>query len=205
MMAAVPDDVRREVTAKLYTRFDDLAWEEMTATEKSEAYGRFVTDQELGGALTQYLARDRIRVWIKDGPAKEYTRALEGVGPYVGHTRRAYAGPQDVIDAVLGEGWTVREDSVENKPMRCWADGPQGSRYVIWGGQHNLKDLVWHAVLHRDHHKASTPTVVLTRREVTKLPKDVRQRAERVCALVGADCREARRPVVTKSPHIPEG
>lgn len=197
-MASVPDHVRRQVTAHLYKRLDDLSWEELSARDKSEAYGRFVDDPKIGGVLKPYLARDRIRVWIKDGPAKEYTRALEGVGPYVSYTGRAYAGPTEVVRPVLGEGWAVRAASVEDKPMRCWVDGPGGSRYVIWGSHHVLKDLVWQVVLHRADHPDSVPLVVLARREVTALPKHVRAHAEKLCEIVGAECHETRRPITTQ-------
>lgn len=197
-MSRVPDEVRRQVTAALYQRMDHLAWESLTASDKSEWYRRFVADPKIGGILGPHMAQDRIRVWIKDGPAKEYTRALEGVGPYADYTRRAYAGPGVVVQSVLGDGWTVREGSVQDKPMRCWVDGPEGSRFVIWGSHRGLKDLVWQAVLHRADHPVSVPVVVLTRREVTALPKHVRDEAEKTCQIVGAECHEVRRPITTK-------
>lgn len=198
-MPSVPDDVRREVAASLYKQLDELRWEELSSRDKSEAYGNFVTDPTIGRRLAPYLGSDRIRVWIKDGPAKEYCRALEGVGAYAGYTRRAFVGPQGVVSAVLGGSWTVREGSVEDKPMRCWVDSPDGaSRFVIWGAYQGLKDLVWQAVLHRADHPESEPVIVLTRREVTALPRHVRVHARSVCAIVGAALGETRRSVVAK-------
>lgn len=195
----VPEEVRQEVAASLYERLDALCWEELSSRDKSEAYGNFVSDPTIGGRLAPYLGSDRIRVWIKDGPAKEYGRALEGVGAYAGYTRRAFVGPQGVVSAVLGDSWSVREGSVKDKPMCCWADSPDGaSRFVIWGAHQGVKDLVWQAVLHRADHPESKPVIILTRREVTALPKHVRNHAERVCAIVGAEYRETRRPVVAK-------
>ncbi|NCD19677.1 MAG: hypothetical protein EOL89_06810 [Actinobacteria bacterium] len=193
----MPDDVRREVAARLYTRLDALRWEELSDRKKSVEYGKFVADPAVGGRLAPFLGADRIRVWIKDGPAKEYVRALEGVGSYVEYTRRAYTSHQDFIASVLGDGWVVREGSVEDKPMRCWVDSAdKDSKFVIWGDFRGLKDLIWQAVLHRGEDVGSVPVVVIARREVAPLPKADRAYAETLCGIVGAECQESRRMVV---------
>jgi len=47
-----------------------MRWEERTAGECFAAYVQFVEDRAIGGALTPFISKDRIRVWIKDGPPK---------------------------------------------------------------------------------------------------------------------------------------
>jgi hypothetical protein len=198
-MANVPPHLRREVIDLLYSHMDRLRWDEMTHRDKSDAYERFVTDPEVGGRLAPYLGSDRIRVWIKDGPAKEYGRALEGVGVYASYTTRMYPGPEQFVAQVLGREWMVREGSVDDKPMRCWAETHHGSvRYVIWGPASGLKDLIWQAVVHRAQHRDSQPIVVVTSRGMVPLSTSLRDQAERMCHIVGAEMREARRSVVDK-------
>ncbi|EYR65311.1 hypothetical protein N866_00125 [Actinotalea ferrariae CF5-4] len=198
-MADVPALVRREVIQRLYAHMDRLRWEEITHREKSDAYERFVNDPEIGGRLTRYIGSDKIRVWIKDGPAKEYGRALEGVGSYASYSTRMYPSPQRFVAQVLGPEWRVRDGSVDDKPMRCWAEADHDSaRYVIWGPLTGLKDLVWQAVLHRTDHWDSEPVICVTSRGMTPLPASVRKEAETMCRIVGAEMREARRSVVDK-------
>lgn len=198
-MADVPAQARQEVIQRLYQRMDRMRWDEMPNRDKSDAYERFVTDPQIGGRLAPFLGSDKIRVWIKDGPAKEYGRALEGVGAYPAYTSRMYPAPDRFVAQVLGQEWRVREGLVDDKPMRCWAETNDGaSRYVIWGPLSGLKDLVWQAVAHRTEHWDSEPVVVVTTRGMTPLSPRERGQAEKMCQIVGAEMREARRSVVDK-------
>lgn len=198
-MTDVPTQTRQEVIGSLYQEMDRMRWDEMTNRDKSDAYERFVSDPRIGGRLAPFLGSDKIRVWIKDGPAKEYGRALEGVGAYASYTSRTYPSPDRFVAQVLGQEWRVREDSVEDKPMRCWAETDDGSaRYVVWGPFSGLKDLIWQAVCHRAEHWDSEPVVVVTTRGMIRLSPGQRTQAERMCQIIGAEMREARRSVVDK-------
>ena len=44
-------------------------------------YDRWLDDPAIGGYLTRFLSRERARVWLKDVPMKEYSRARNGIGP----------------------------------------------------------------------------------------------------------------------------
>ncbi len=91
-----------------------------------------------------HIPVDRIGVWIKDGPAKEYRRALEAVGPYASFTKRRAAGAAGVTEAVLGKDWTVVDGSVHEKPIRCSAEqGASRGLLVVWGPETSLKELFW--------------------------------------------------------------
>src|SRR5688572_301489 len=106
-MSTMPAAVRREVIEELYRQLDALRWESLPAPQSTAAYAKFVADPLIGGKLAPYMAESKVRVWIKDGPAKEYRRALEGIGSFAEFTSRAFPGPQVLVSSALGEGWSV--------------------------------------------------------------------------------------------------
>lgn len=203
-MAKPPQSVRDAVVAALYREFDSLQWEQLATTGKSEAYERFLTDPNVGGALDAYMDPGSIRVWIKDGPAKEYVRALEGVGSYAKYTRRGYPDTQDVITKVLGKGWTVSRETLAEKPMRCEAVGVDDERrFVIWGSFAALKELAWHALTHRINSPAANSVLVVTRPTIAPLQTEQRKQAEAVCEVIGAEFKSIVR--VASSKPAPQG
>jgi len=143
----------------------------------------------------------KIRVWIKDGPAKEYRRALEGIGPFSTYTNRTLGSPSQVVASALGEAWRIEEGSLSEKPMRCIAIDPSGSRkYVIWGGLDKLSDLVWHAVRERADRPEDHPMIVVTRPSTTNLSVAEWGLVERICAVIGTDCKQVVQEVTRKPP-----
>lgn len=198
-MASIPNQLRRDVIAELYRRFDDLKWEERTQYERSAIYRRVVDDPNVGGRLALHIPVDRIRVWIKDGPAKEYRRALEGVGPYAEFTQRRSAGADAVVEAVLGNDWTVVDGSHGEKPMRCSAELGDCRRLLVWGPETSLKDLFWHVTGHLiEHGESVSPIIVVTRRGSAPIDSTLWQRAARLGELVGCDVMQATLPVLDK-------
>lgn len=196
----IPAAVRHEVIAEIYRRLDDMRWEERTAGECSAAYVQFVQDPAIGGALAPFIPKDRIRVWIKDGPAKEYRRALEGVGSYAEFTTRQAPPPQKVVNAAIGADWSVVDGTVADKPMRCTARMGDESRRLIWGPAGSLKDLVWHAAVHlaeRPHDGAVT--VAITRRGNAPIDGPTWKRARSLANVIGFETVQLMLPVERKT------
>ena len=152
-------------------------------------YERFVKDPKIGGALAPFLGEGAIRVWIKDGPAKEYRRALEGKGMMADYTTRAYPGADAVVRAALGAPWKVTSGSVEEKPMRCSARGPDKQTvFVIWGPVASLKELVWHAMLRRVNDPQQAIALVITKPSNAPLASEDWNMSRRMAKVLGADC-----------------
>jgi hypothetical protein len=185
-VAALPEDVRRDVIRALYEQFDDMRWEQVSTSSASSAYERFLEDPRIGGLLSVYLPRGQVRVWIKDGPAKEYRRALEGIGPYAAFTGRQFAGPQAIVEASLGSGWLVTPGSLDHKPMRCRARKGGEECLVVWGAVSSLKELIWTASLHRATKSPVPVHVVVTKFGSAPLPADDSRMLESLCEVVGA-------------------
>lgn len=163
-MTNIPPQIRSKAVIEIVRQFDHLHWEELSNRERTLHYDRFIRDPKIGGILRPFLSDANIRVWIKDGLAKEYRRALEGRGPLAGITGRAYPGPQAVVTKALDIAWTPREGSIDEKPMRCYADDDKGqSMFVIWGDYGSLRDLVWHATLVRASDSLLPITIAITK------------------------------------------
>ncbi|GAA1408309.1 hypothetical protein [Oerskovia paurometabola] len=185
-MADIPDAVRHEIVVELYKRLDEMQWEQFSSSESTAAYQRFVSDPAVGGRLGTYMPRGQIRVWIKDGPAKEYRRALEGVGRYAPFTSRQYPGPQSIIDGSIGSGWLVRLESLDHKPMRCQAAKGDEVRFVTWGAFANLKELIWTGAVHIASGSAIGFDVVVTKPSIAPLPPDDWRFVRDLCGVIGA-------------------
>ena len=202
-MADIPRPVRDAVRASLGRQFDALRWEALTNPERTEAYERFVRDPTVGGLLAPYKAAGDIRVWIKDGPAKEYGRALEGRGYMAEHVSRAYPGPGAVVRSALGDEWKARIDAMNEKPMRCFAeDGKGQSMFVIWGPLTALQGLIWHSALIRADEPTVPITIAITKPGNGPVSAGEWELVERLADIVDADCRQVTYTVGKKPAQI---
>jgi hypothetical protein len=191
MAVKLPDDVRAEVVAELARQFDSARWEEISASEASEMYDRFVKDLSIGGRLITYMPADKVRVWIKDGPAKEYRRALEGVGPLAQYTSREYPGPDSVVRLALGDEWVPDSGTLQEKPMRCFASDPAGqSMFVIWGPVSALQGMIWNSCLIRAKDPVEPITVVVTKPSAAPLGDEEWSLVKSLADIVDADCKQ---------------
>lgn len=190
-MAALPADVRTEVITELFRQFDAARWEELSSPAASEMYNRFVKDPKIGGRLAPFMTGERVRVWIKDGPAKEYRRALEGTGTFASFTNRAYPGAESVVRLALGDQWALKPDTLEIKPMRCFAEDANGqSMFVIWGPISALRDLIWHSCLIRAEDPLKPITVVVAKPNSAPLPTNDWKLVQTLTKVVDAHCEQ---------------
>lgn len=188
-MTQIPSAVRDEVITAVYADCDRLEWETLTKAKKSEAYTNWISDPRIGGELRKYMAQDRIRVWLKDGPLKEYMRAVNGVGPYASYTTRRAGGADALVTQAFGTEWSVIEGSFADKPLRCKVANGADIQYLTWAPYDGLRDLAWWVVNLRATSPSNKATVAIVRAPGEVLAKDERKRAEAICGLIGADVR----------------
>lgn len=183
----LPDEVREAALAYAYRVFDRRRWEQVAAGERGAVFDELVADEKFGGLLRPYLTEGQIRVWLKDSAAKEYSRALEGVGGTAQFTPRRYPGPQAIAQAALGAGWTVTAGSVEHKPMRCTVTGPKGGSITLfWGPLRGLRDLHWAASRVRALSLGQV-AIAITRPSMAPVAADEWTHANALCELIGVD------------------
>jgi hypothetical protein len=181
----VPPEIRDAVLHELYRQVGSLDWDAISGRQKTGYYAQWVEDPAIGGELADYYTADGMRVWLKDGPLKEYARALEGFGPYAKYTTKRLAPPDEFIPSVLGDEWTVVSGSIGEKPMHCSVTDGARERYVCWGNPRTFRDLLWAAV--NNAVRASTrPLVVVSLNEEQSITPSQRRLHEQItehCAL----------------------
>jgi hypothetical protein len=190
-MVNIPKELRQEIIKTIYERLDRLHWEQLQDDERSALYAAFVRDPTIGEKLAPYMDEARLRVWIKDGPVKEYRRAIEGFGAYATYTSRRLAGPADLVVQALGHGWSVVPESVRQKPMRCDAVHEDGrSVAALWGPASTFKDLYWHASVARASAEKAEIAIVITKLATALLPAPDWDRFQALARLISASCHQ---------------
>src|ERR1700679_821870 len=98
-------EVEKSVVARIFSDASRLGWSELSGSQRSAQYAAWVSDQEVGGQLTKFMTTGQARVWIKDGPMKEWARATSGVGKYAAFAKSAERSPAQLVKKGLGEEW----------------------------------------------------------------------------------------------------
>lgn len=131
--------------SRLFTDMELLAWEGLTLPQRTKQYGEWIADPEVGGRLTTFMTPERARVWIKDGPVKEYPRAVAGIGKYaaLAHGR---GGLLEIARRALGSEWTADRTTLRVKPLRAEAHKGEETVVLAWGPARDLKHLIWAAI-----------------------------------------------------------
>jgi hypothetical protein len=143
----IPTEVREAVIKRLYADAERLDWEHLGVAEKSKQYANWLEDEEVGGQLLRFKPSElAVRLWMKDGPMKEYSRSVLGVGPNAPYVANPRCTPESVVEATLGSECAVVPESVEVKPARCRVRGADGEKTVIWGKSEDFKYLLFGAL-----------------------------------------------------------
>jgi hypothetical protein len=197
---SLPKDIRDDVLTVLYRHVGTLPWMTMTGRMKSRYYTEWIEDPAIGGQLADYQTAENMRVWLKDGPLKEYARAIEGVGSYARYTTRRLSTPDEFLQDVLGKGWQVIPDSVGEKPMHCQTTNGHTVRYLCWGGQRTFRDLVWAAVNQAVRLK-SLPIIVVYTLDGELIPASQQEQQRAIAEHCGVELRYVERRWESHTPH----
>jgi hypothetical protein len=141
----VPWEVEEAIVGRLFADMERLGWEGLTPRQRTSQYGRWIADPEVGQRLATFMTPERARVWIKDGPVKEYPRALAGVGKYAPLANGSGSGA-DIVRRALGAEWITDTATLRVKPLRIEAHRDEDTVVLAWGPARDLKHLVWAAL-----------------------------------------------------------
>jgi hypothetical protein len=197
--STVPKEIRDEVVRELYRQVETMDWELLSPQQKSQQYARWIEDPAIGGRLTVFQSAEDARVWLKDGPMKEYARALDGEGSFAEFTTKRLSGTDELVRRALGAEWAIVPGSKGNKPMHCMATDGSATRYVCWGKPGTFRDLMW-AALNAAVELPQRPMIVVSLRDGQDVNGEDRRRHERIGERCGVDVRHIRRRVVDRDP-----
>jgi hypothetical protein len=143
----LPEKQLVAVVTALYSDADVYGWAHLPPTEHTRLYAQWINDPRIGKILTRYMTPEQARSWIKDGPMKEYSNALRGVGRYARFGRQGGTTANDIAVAALGRGANVVDESEGVKPPHCRAEDAAGDEaYLAWGYARNFRNLLWAAL-----------------------------------------------------------
>lgn len=160
----VPSEQVDAVVKALYADADRLDWEHLALNRRTAQYDQWVGDAEVGGVLTEHMSSENARSWIKDGPMKEYSRAIQGAGRYARFGSTQGPTPAQIAVHALGDPTVVVEGSQGVKPFHCVASSEDGSAltFVAWGSAKNVRYLVWACLSYLAENPSHAATVVVT-------------------------------------------
>ncbi len=182
---ALPQEVEHKVVERLFRDADELGWAALTLPERTVQYARWVQDPEIGGRLLGFMTSERARVWIKDGPMKEWVRAINGVGKYAPLVGERATRAAVLIRKALGEGWEPDEGTLRIKPLRIRARRGEDEVTFAWGPAQDLKHLVWAALIAGANGDPTDWMLCLVATFTKPTPMDVRQAQLRLAARCG--------------------
>ena len=157
----------------------------LSQSERTRKYAEWLKDSQVGGVLTQYLTPEDARVWIKDGPMKEYARALAGIGKYAGLIETPALSASEVVARALGADWHLVPESTRVKPLRCLAERGMERTLVVWGPSRDFKHLLWAALKATDAKAQPPAQVVVTETFERQTPATERERQRRFARRCG--------------------
>jgi hypothetical protein len=146
-MPRIPPEIEMTVVAQLYSDASELDWTSLRPHQRSAQYDRWLETPEVGAKLRAYLSGSAARVWIKDGPMKEWTRALSGVGKYATLIGDSTTTQLKVVQKALGPNWGPLCDTLKVKPLRIVARQDDETEAVVtWAPANGLKHMIWAAL-----------------------------------------------------------
>lgn len=163
-----------------------LDWQGMNNRQRSEQYRDWLIDPRIGGVLARFMPTESARLWIKDGPMKEYSRALNGQSKYSPLVPGGVIEPEDIVRTSLGPSWKVVSDSLKVKPLRISVLGPTGDRLTVaWGPVRDLKHLIWAAISSMASGDETDWVICLVTSFVTPVPRNEQNQIDRIASTCG--------------------
>lgn len=131
------------VVRKVYEDAVKLDWLHCSQRDRSEQYERWLEDKNVGKVLDEWMTPAQQRVWLKDGPLKEFARALAGAGEFAKYLTAHPRAPTTIVAQALGPDWVVIKGSLRTKPLGCDARRGAETKRLLWGPAKDFKHLLW--------------------------------------------------------------
>ena len=188
-MSELESGFRRAIVAEVYRQAGEMDWDGLTDKQRSAVYDRWLDDPAVGRELTRFLSRERARVWLKDVPMKEYSRARSGIGAFADLATVRLPDPGQIARQVLGVDWDAVDGTIREKPNRCVISDGQDERLMIWGPPKVLRDLVWAGITAVADGGEPAPLIVVAAPRGESLGQGAIKRHVRIGEIAGLDVR----------------
>lgn len=127
MANALPKSVQAKIREATYRKADEFGYMECGRVESGRFIDTLVNDPEVGCVLAEYLPKERVRTYIKDGVLNAYAKNL---------TKKALATstPEETISDVFHEIAFVIQRGKGKQGSLSVLRAESGTIYVVSGG-----------------------------------------------------------------------
>ena len=127
MANSLPKPVQAKIKKVVYKKADDFGYMECGRIESGRFLDMLVDDEEVGKVIIEYMPKERVRTYIKDGVLNAYTKAA---------TKKALAAstPENVIKNVFNETASVIQKGKGKQSGLSVLRAESGNIYVVSGG-----------------------------------------------------------------------
>jgi hypothetical protein len=199
-MSEIDEEIRGEVLSEVYRQIEELDWDGLSSRERSRCYERWVNEPLIGDKLARFIPREKVRVWIKDGPVKELPRVRNGIGPNAKYAFSRYPTASQIARQVLGPDWQADLDTLDIKPTRCVVKGPDCERLMMWAPPQNLQDLVWAGINAKVDNRPE-PLVIIGLAQGQRLGEGEQARQRHIAEVAGLELVHTTLRLARVSPH----
>ena len=127
MANALPKNIQAKVKRAVYKKADEFGYMECGRIESGRFLDILVDDPDVGKIIIEYMPKERVRTYIKDGILNAYTKTA---------TKRALAGstPANTIQTVFNETASVIQEGKGKQSGLFVLRSESGNIYVVSGG-----------------------------------------------------------------------
>lgn len=127
MANSLPKPVQAKIKKVVFKKADDFGYMECGRVESGRFLDMLVDDPEVGKVIIEYMPKERVRTYIKDGVLNAYTKAA---------TKKALAAstPENVIKSVFDETAAVIQEGKGKQSGLFVLRAESGNIYVLSGG-----------------------------------------------------------------------
>ena len=127
MAYSLPINIQAKVKRAVYKKADEFGYMECGRIESGRFLDTLVDDPEVGKVIIEYMPKERVRTYIKDGVLNAYTKAA---------TKKALAAstPENVIKNVFNETAAVIQKGKGKQGGLFVLRAESGHIYVVSGG-----------------------------------------------------------------------
>lgn len=127
MANALPKNVQSKIRKAVYKKADEFGYMECGRTESGRFIDTLVDDAEVGRVLIEYMPKEKVRTYIKDGVLNMYAKNL---------TKKALATstPEKTVQDTYGETAFVIQRGTGKQSDLFVLRSESGVIYVVSGG-----------------------------------------------------------------------
>jgi len=127
MASVLPKKKASLVKTRVYAKADEFGYSTRTRTENNQFLDSLVEDHEIGGVLREYMAKEKVRTYIKDGILNAYAKRF---------TKNALdeVSPTETISQIYGVGSAVIQQCTGKDARVSVSRSDDGRIFVVSGG-----------------------------------------------------------------------